>query len=222
MSFDLVVWYEPWPVTGDEARHKLDVAYAGDDTGFLPHPGLRRFRAALLERYPALEDLDPDIDAGVWSVTSDDSDRYISLCMSYSAPDDVITTILDLAAANNLICLDPQDNTIYLPPSLGRISGTKPKTWTSSWLSSATSPAAMTATAKGWRGRSTADQAVIATEARITDLSGSDVRWRGGSPLARSCEVRSFTAWHRHATLVTAAHLFITLLRGDPKADAPA
>jgi SRSO17 transposase len=35
-------------------------------------------------------------------------------------------------------------------------------------------------------------------------------------------EGRSFTGWHRHVTLVTAAHLFITMLRTDPKADAPA
>jgi SRSO17 transposase len=35
-------------------------------------------------------------------------------------------------------------------------------------------------------------------------------------------EGRSWTGWHRHVTLVTAAHLFITLLRHDPKADAPA
>jgi SRSO17 transposase len=35
-------------------------------------------------------------------------------------------------------------------------------------------------------------------------------------------EGRSCTGWHRHVTLVTAAHLFITLLRLDPKAAAPA
>jgi SRSO17 transposase len=35
-------------------------------------------------------------------------------------------------------------------------------------------------------------------------------------------EGRSWTGWHRHVTLVTAAHLFITLLRLDPKAAAPA
>lgn len=35
-------------------------------------------------------------------------------------------------------------------------------------------------------------------------------------------EGRSFTGWHRHVTLVTAAHLFITTLRLDPKAAAPA
>jgi SRSO17 transposase len=34
-------------------------------------------------------------------------------------------------------------------------------------------------------------------------------------------EGRSWTGWHRHVTLVTAAHLFITLLRHDPKAAAP-
>nr|WP_307793511.1 IS701 family transposase [Amycolatopsis sp. MtRt-6] len=35
-------------------------------------------------------------------------------------------------------------------------------------------------------------------------------------------EGRSWRGWHRHVTLVTAAHLFLTLLRGDPKAAAPA
>ncbi|MFI6179025.1 IS701 family transposase [Nonomuraea sp. NPDC051191] len=34
-------------------------------------------------------------------------------------------------------------------------------------------------------------------------------------------EGRSWTGWHRHVTLVTAAHLFITMLRLDPKAAAP-
>ncbi len=35
-------------------------------------------------------------------------------------------------------------------------------------------------------------------------------------------EGRTWHGWHRHVTLVTAAHLFITLLRHDPKAAAPA
>ena len=35
-------------------------------------------------------------------------------------------------------------------------------------------------------------------------------------------EGRTFTGWHRHVTLVTAAHLFITTLRLNPKAAAPA
>ncbi|WP_446210392.1 IS701 family transposase [Micromonospora sp. IBSANI012] len=35
-------------------------------------------------------------------------------------------------------------------------------------------------------------------------------------------EGRSWIGWHRHITLVTAAHLFITELRLDPKAAAPA
>src|ERR671910_1430628 len=35
-------------------------------------------------------------------------------------------------------------------------------------------------------------------------------------------EGRTFTGWHRHVTLVTAAQLFVTLLRHDPKAAVPA
>src|SRR3954451_14484887 len=35
-------------------------------------------------------------------------------------------------------------------------------------------------------------------------------------------EGRTFTGWHRHVTLVTAAQLFLTWLRTDPKAAAPA
>jgi SRSO17 transposase len=34
-------------------------------------------------------------------------------------------------------------------------------------------------------------------------------------------EGRSWLGWHRHVTLVTAAHPFITTLRLDPKAAAP-
>src|SRR4051795_4286163 len=35
-------------------------------------------------------------------------------------------------------------------------------------------------------------------------------------------EGRTFTGWHRHVTLVTAAQLFLTTLRTDPKVPAPA
>ncbi len=35
-------------------------------------------------------------------------------------------------------------------------------------------------------------------------------------------EGRTFAGWHRHVTLVSAAQLFITLLRTSPKAAAPA
>jgi SRSO17 transposase len=35
-------------------------------------------------------------------------------------------------------------------------------------------------------------------------------------------EGRTFTGWHRHVTMVTAAQLFLTGLRNDPKAAAPA
>jgi SRSO17 transposase len=34
-------------------------------------------------------------------------------------------------------------------------------------------------------------------------------------------EGRTFTGWHRHVTLVTAAQLFLTTLRTSPKAAAP-
>jgi SRSO17 transposase len=35
-------------------------------------------------------------------------------------------------------------------------------------------------------------------------------------------EGRSFVGWHRHVTLAVLAQAFCTLLRLDPKADAPA
>ena len=35
-------------------------------------------------------------------------------------------------------------------------------------------------------------------------------------------EGRTFAGWHRHVTLVTAAQLFVTLLRTSPKVAAPA
>ena len=121
MSFDLVVWYEPSPITGAQARHKLDKAYDhGDESGFIPHDAVRRFRQDLLAQFPAGEDLDPTNDTAVWSVTPDDSDRYISMSMSFSKADDVVPVILQLADTHGLVCLDPQNNSIHLPPALGR------------------------------------------------------------------------------------------------------
>jgi hypothetical protein len=121
MSFDLVVWYEPWPISGEEARHKLDLAYDdGDESGFIPHEAVRRFRRDLLAQFPAQENLDLGDDSAVWSVTPNDSDRYVSMCMRYSKADDVIPVIRELASIHGLILLDPQDNSVYLPPSLGR------------------------------------------------------------------------------------------------------
>jgi SRSO17 transposase len=56
------------------------------------------------------------------------------------------------------------------------------------------------------------------------------IRWRIEHDY-RECETalgldhfegRTFTGWHRHVTLVSAAQLFLTLLRTSPRAAAPA
>ncbi|MGW4687926.1 hypothetical protein ACWEPM_23930 [Streptomyces sp. NPDC004244] len=44
----------------------------------------------------------------------------------------------------------------------------------------------------------------------------------GGAERASDGEGRSFVGWHRHVTLVTAAHLFVTEQRDSPKAPARA
>jgi SRSO17 transposase len=73
--------------------------------------------------------------------------------------------------------------------------------------------------------------ATLPADTPLTDLVRlAKIRWRIEHDY-RECktalgldhfEGRTFTGWHRHVTLVTAAQLFLTLLRTSPKAAAPA
>lgn len=117
MSFDLIVWHEHEPITAAEAEAKLD-RYDEDENGvFHPHPAVAAIRAALLRRFPALEDLadedladeDPAADRGIWSVTPEPSDTVLELCGVWSRAGELATAVQALAAEHGLVCFDPGD-----------------------------------------------------------------------------------------------------------------
>jgi len=117
MSFDLDVWYEPSPITDEDARQKLARPW-DDESVFIPHPNVADFHTRLLERFPA-EALD---DASVvWAVTPRRSDRWISLHVRWGpVGDPVIGFVIELAQQLGLVLFDRQDGTVYLPPALLR------------------------------------------------------------------------------------------------------
>lgn len=117
MSFDLDVWYEPIPITNEDARQKHDRALDGESV-FIPHPNVAEFHARLMERFPA-EALD---DASVvWAVTPRRSDRWIELYVRWGpVGHPVIPFVIELAEQLGLVLFDRQDGTVYLPPALLR------------------------------------------------------------------------------------------------------
>lgn len=114
VGIDFYVWYEPWPVTGAEARTKLDQGDGSDYRAFIPHPNVAAYRTALLDRYPFGERGDP-VEGARWKWLPDESDRLVSLSMLTSTHEAVFDYMFALAEQMGLIVLDPQDNSVYLP-----------------------------------------------------------------------------------------------------------
>jgi hypothetical protein len=110
MGFYVYVWHEPVPITADEARAKLERAFAEEEGIFAEHPAVSAFREALLDRYPALEDLsDEDIDTkGVWNFTPEPSNSALEIAMVWSRAEEVDAVIRELTAEHELVCFDPQ------------------------------------------------------------------------------------------------------------------
>lgn len=118
MSFDLFVCDPTGPTTDDEIRALYEATAAedyeapdADDS-----PRIAKFLAALSARFPALEDLGDDaVDTSPWATTPERGDRWIAMCLTWSAGDDVIEWIANLAEEHGLVLLDPQDGTVYRP-----------------------------------------------------------------------------------------------------------
>ncbi|MEU8005618.1 hypothetical protein AB0B66_31045 [Catellatospora sp. NPDC049111] len=109
MSFDLYLWHESEPISADVARSMLERWNDGERGVFQAHPAVPALRAALLDRFPALEDLDPaDVDdRGVWSMTPTSDDAILAVSCVWSRADEVGRAVLELAAAHGLVCYEP-------------------------------------------------------------------------------------------------------------------
>jgi hypothetical protein len=112
MGLDLYVWHEAEPISADAARAKLD-RWADGDTAVFAHRGeVTRFRDALLQRYPAREDL-PDPRRGVWSVTPARSDQVVVASCGWLSAAEVSAAVIDLATEHGLVCYEPGSRILH-------------------------------------------------------------------------------------------------------------
>lgn len=119
MSFDLAVWFEPTAVTSSEAIRKHDgFASRAPDAG-PADPRAVAFHRELIARYPGLSDLpDDQLERIPWHGDPEIVGEAVLMTMSWSTPDETVQFILELAERHEMVLFDPQDGTVYLPPTL--------------------------------------------------------------------------------------------------------
>jgi hypothetical protein len=108
LSSYLYVWFEPARVSSDEAVAKLNRHFAGEIEAIEAHPRVGEFYASLIERFPALEDLDEDDPRSVWTMTPRPSDRLIAMRVVFQQVRVAFEAIRELAAQHGLVCCDEQ------------------------------------------------------------------------------------------------------------------
>ena len=116
MSYDLYVWKAPIPPDEGAFLVLRERFQAGDASAFEPSQDLVKFRADLLKRYPALEDLDDDkVDDSPWSMTPEESDRLIELTISWDDAEKMVKEVAKLAKSHRLAMTDSASGVIVRP-----------------------------------------------------------------------------------------------------------
>lgn len=114
MAGTLMVWKAPHPASeADAARLLADYEETGDETAFEPSPDVTAFYVELLALWPPLADAEGS--APTWSSTPLESDRIVSLDYSWSAPDELLGDIDQLARRHELVLYDPQGPFVHVP-----------------------------------------------------------------------------------------------------------
>ena len=109
MSFDLAVWEGERPASDADAlreyERRMDALESGETEP--PTPAIAAFVAALLERWP---DLDDD-EASPWAgspLIADASGSTFYTGMAWSRADEAGAFVAATARAHGLVCFDPQ------------------------------------------------------------------------------------------------------------------
>ena len=106
----LLLWKAPLVEDATEAEALLKPYYDhGDESAFEPSPDVATVARELLRRFPDGED-SPWGDAAV-----EESDRLLYLNIRWSASDDFMDAITDLAREHELVLYDPQGPDVHLP-----------------------------------------------------------------------------------------------------------
>ena len=118
MSFDLVVWALEDRASSADVRAAHELCRQGEHIDAAPDPRLVLFYRAVVASYP---DRAP-APASPWEVAPlHRAADHIEMRLKESCADQVLLDIERLAAEHRLILFDPQDGSVYPPPT--RIPG---------------------------------------------------------------------------------------------------
>jgi hypothetical protein len=115
MSMDLYVWKAPVVTDPDEAQQLLSL---GDESVFEASDDVTRFVTDLAALLPPLEALsETQLHGGgtPWAASPDASARLVALSLRWSAADEDLDTIVELARKYDLVLYDPQGPSFHSP-----------------------------------------------------------------------------------------------------------
>jgi hypothetical protein len=121
VSFDLVSWNRPVPISARHAGELLSRAQHDPDI-LEPGSALQDFRAALIAEYPPLEADETDSVASPWAMTPTESNQLVELHLSWQAEDAVLLRIVELAIRHGVVLYDPQGPDVHSPRGIPRNS----------------------------------------------------------------------------------------------------
>ena len=115
VSMDLYVWKHPFVTDTDEAQCLITHE---DESVFGPSAELEQFYAELMELFPApeaftVEELERN--PVPWADSPHGSDRLVWLSIRWSAKDEDLDTIVELARNHDLVLYDPQGPSFHSP-----------------------------------------------------------------------------------------------------------
>jgi hypothetical protein len=127
VSYDLLVWKGPTPQSADEATEMIAAHFDRQEDVFTPSDDLAKFQAALLARWPSVEDLS---DGGrlsavmlPWSFPDRVDDRVVEINLPFEVNLEVVTGVLALARDHALIVYDGQIPKVFAPGATARERG---------------------------------------------------------------------------------------------------
>jgi hypothetical protein len=112
---NLYAWKAPVVTDTDEARRLLALE---DESVFEPSDDVTDFFTELMRRLPrpeAFTEAELAADATPWADSPESSDRLVSLSVRWSAADQDLDTIVELAREYDLVLYDPQGPSFHSP-----------------------------------------------------------------------------------------------------------
>ena len=111
----LYVWKRPFVTDTDEAQRLITLE---DESVFEPSADLERFYAELMELFPppeAFTEEELEDNPIPWADSPEGSDRLVWLSIRWSAKDEDLDTLVELARKHDLVLYDPQGPSFYSP-----------------------------------------------------------------------------------------------------------